>query len=115
MACQLAVGRRAQPDPGTEVDGDANRETDERRHRHVRPALAEQRPFQLRVDAVEGRVVPVEPPARLAGAEEQVDQDGAEQRVVLGGAGARVGAGVDRGRRLSAELLEREQRVLARS
>jgi hypothetical protein len=78
----------------------------------VRPPLAEERALELRVRTVEGLVVPVEAAAGLRDAEQEVDEDGTEECVVLGGVDPRARA-VDSGRRLTGKLLERDDRVLS--
>jgi hypothetical protein len=69
--------------------------------------------LQLRIRAVEGVVVPVEPAARFGNPEQQVDEHRSEQGVVLGGVAPGMGAGVDPRGRLARELLQRDHRVVA--
>ena len=76
-------------------------------------SLAEERAFELDVRGVERAVVPVEAAAPFGGRDQQRQDDGAEERVVLGRAPAGVRAREDPRRRLAAELLEREPRVFA--
>ena len=90
----------------------SDRDADERRHGGVRATLAVERSLQLGIRAVERVVVPVEATARLGGRDEQPEQDGAEERLVLGRSWACMGAGEDPGCRLALQLLERDQRVL---
>ena len=113
MARQLARRGRADAKAGCELELRADPRTDERRDCAVRPALAEERPLQLGVRALERIVVPVEPAARLGGRHEQPEQHRAEQRIVLGRARPCVRTGEDRRGGLAPQLLEREQRVLA--
>ena len=77
----------------------------------VGATLAEERALELRVGAIERVVVPVEPSARLGGRDEQAEEHGAEQRLVLGRARPGVGAREDRRGRLALQLLDRDQRV----
>ena len=95
-----------------EVHRGRDRETDERCHCRIPPALAEKRRFESRVRPLEGLVVPVETAARLGGQDEQAEQHGSEECVVLGRARPCVGLREDRRRRLARELLERETGVL---
>ena len=88
------------------------RQPDERRDRGVRASIAEERALEVAERPVEAIVVPVEAAARLGDADQEVEQDRAKERVVGGGIASGVGAGVDRSRRLAAELLQRDERVL---
>ena len=115
MRGELAGDERPQEQAVRELEGLRERETDERRDRDISSALTEERRLELRVRAVERLVVPVEAPARLGGPNQQPEQDGAKERLVLARTRARVGAGEDGGRRLAPELLDRESRILARS
>ena len=112
VARELAVGGGPHPDAVAELPLDPGRDADERRDRDVRAALAEQRALELGVGAVERGVVPVEAAARLRHADQEVDEDGTEERVVLGRAAARVRTRVDACRRLAGELVERDRRIL---
>ena len=115
MTRQLAVGRGTDADAFAELPLDPGGDPDERRDGDVRPALAEERMLELRVRPVERVVVPVEAATRLRDAYEEIDEDGAEERIVLGGMSAGVGTRVDPRRRLADELLERDRGVLAPS
>jgi hypothetical protein len=92
---------------------DAGGDPDERGDRGVRASLPEERALELGIGPVERLVDPIEAPARLGDPEQQVDENGAEERVVLRGITARVRAGVDPRGRLARELLEGDQRVVA--
>ena len=112
MPGQLPVRGGSDSQRNAELPLNAGRDADERRDGRVRPPLAEERALELRVRAVEGLVVPVEAAAGLRDAEQEVDEDGAEECVVLGGITTRVRARVDSRRRLTGKLLERDDGVL---
>jgi hypothetical protein len=113
VARQLPRRRRADAKAGCELDLGADPRPDERCHRTVRTALAEERPLQLGVSALERIVVPVEATTSLGGRHEQPEQDRAEERIVLARIRPCVRPGEDRRRGLALKLLERDQRVLA--
>ncbi len=113
VASELAVGGRANTHRRAELPLDARRDPHQRCDSGIRPALAEQRALELCVGAVERLVVPVEAAARLRDAEQEIDEHGPEERIVLRGVTSSVRARVDRRRRLAAELLEGDQGVLA--
>ena len=98
--------------PGASSVVARDRDADERREHGVSPPLAEQRPLEIRVRALERLVVPVEAAARLGRRDEQPEQDGAKERVLLARAGARMSSREDRGRRLSTELFDRKRHVV---
>ncbi len=75
--------------------------------------LTEEGVLELGVGALEGCIVPVEAAACLCGRDEQAEQHGPEQRLVLRDTSARVRTGEDGGGRLAAELLQGDRRVLA--
>ncbi len=93
---KLAVGHRADPQSGRELELRRDGDADERRDRHVGAALTEERALELGVGAVERVVVPVESAARLGGGDEQAEQHGAEQGLVLRRSRPGVGAREDR-------------------
>ena len=115
MTGQLAVCDRSDAKTRHELHLRRHREPYERSHGSVGAPLAEQRPFELLVGAIECLVVPVESAARLGCRDEQPEQDGLEQRLVLCRAWAGMRAGEDAGGRLTAELLQRDQRVVTAS
>ena len=97
MARQLPVCGRADADALGEVALQPGGDPDERRDGDVGAPVAEERLLERVVGAVEGLVVPVEPAAGLRDADQEVEQDGAEHRVVLGRVSTGVGTCVDRG------------------
>ena len=111
VAGELAVGHRAHPQSRRELELRRDGDADERRHGGVGAALAEERALELGVGAIERVVVPVESSARLGGGDEQAEQDGAEERLVLGRSRPGVGAREDRRSRLALQLLDRDQRI----
>ena len=111
MAGKLAVGHRADPQSGRELELRRDGDADERRDRHVGAALAEERALELGVGTVERVVVPVEAATRLGGGDEQAEQDGAEERLVFRRSRPGVGARKDPGSRLALQLLDRDQRI----
>ena len=115
MRRQLGRDERAQEQRLRELHLPGHREPDHRGDRAVATPLTEERLLELAVRALEGVVVPVEAAARLGGRDEEPEEDGAEERVVLGRTRARVGLREDRGSGLAPQLLEGEQRVLARA
>src|SRR6185436_5226904 len=96
-----------------QLDPLRDRDADERRDRDVAPPVPEERALEVGVRAVERLVVPVEPAAALRGRDQEAEEDGSEERLVLTRTCARVRAREDRRGRLSAELLERQPGVLA--
>ena len=93
--------RGAQPDARREVERHADRQAHERCHRDVGPPLAEQGALELCVDTVERLVVPVEPAARLGGAQHEVEEHGPEEGIVGRRPRACVRPRVDRRGRLA--------------
>ena len=113
MAGKLGVCRCTDTDSLAQLSLDAGADADERGNRNVGSSLAEQRPLELCVRAVEGLVVPVESAAGLGDAHQKVDEHRAEQGVVLGRLAAGVGAGVDARGFLAAQLVECDRRIVA--
>lgn len=113
MTGELAVGGRPNAQPVGEHALHSRRDADERRDGRVAAVLAEERPLELDELAVERVVVPVEAAARTGNAQQEVEQDGAEERLVLRRVTTRVRSGVDGGSGLASKLLERDQRVVA--
>ncbi len=74
-------------------------------------ALPEECALELGIGAREGAVVPVDAPARLTRAHEQRQEHAREQRFVVAGARAGMGAREDRRSRLALQLLYGELRV----
>jgi len=103
----------ADADAVAKLDQRADRKTDERRDRRVRVSLAEERRLELRVGAVERRVVPVEAAARFRGGDEERKDDGAEERVNFIGACAGVRAREDPRSRLAEQIVDGETCVVA--
>ncbi len=83
MPGELAIRGGTDPETRCELAEGADREPDERCDRRVRAAFPEQRALELRIGTLERIVVPVEAPARLGDAEQQVDEHRPEQRFVL--------------------------------
>ena len=79
----------------------------------IRSTLAVERALELGVGTIERFVVPVEAAARLGGRDEQTDEDGAEERLVLRRPRPGVGTGEDGCGRFALQLLERDQRIVA--
>ncbi len=113
MPGKLSVGDGPQAKPGRELDLRRHRDADERGHSRVGPALAEEGALELGVGSLEGVVVPVEPAARLGGGDEQPEEHGLEERLVLRDPRAGMRARIDGGGRLPLQLLERDRRILA--
>ena len=109
------LARRRNPDAqsAAELHLRAERESDERSDRGVRVTAAEERGFELAVRALEDVVLPVEAATALRGGDEQREQDGVEQRLVLARLRARVGSREDRCGRLAPQVLEGQPRVVA--
>ena len=98
-----------------ELDRLREREADERGERDVLAALAVERPLELRIRLVEGLVVPVEAATGLCGRDQEPEENGAEQRLVLARPRSCVGLREDRCRGLAPELLDGEPRIVARA
>ena len=113
MTRELPGGGDADANPRAELHLRSEGDPDERRHRGIAVRAAEERALELRIRRLEGAVVPVEAPARLGRAHEQRQEHAAEERLVLVGAGPRVGAREDRRRRLTPQLRNCDQRVVA--
>ena len=110
---ELAGRGGADADPVAELDARAAGDADERRDGAVRVAFAEERLLELRVGAVEGRVVPVEAAAALGGADEQRHEHAAVERAALVGRHALVGAREDARGRLALEVGDGGAHVVA--
>ena len=90
----------ANADPRTELDLGHDRDPDERCNGRVRMRRAEERALELGVGTLERGVVPVEATARLGGRDQQREQHGAEERLLLGRSRPGVRAREDRRGRL---------------
>ena len=112
VMCGAPGRRRAHPDPAAELDLRHDGDPDERRDRGVGARGTEQRVLQLGVGALERAIVPVEASTRFGGGDQQRDENGAEERLLLGWLRPRVGTGEDRRRRLAQQLVERDPGVL---
>ena len=115
MRGELGSDERAQEDGVGELRRLREREPDHGRDGAVAAPLAEERRLELRIGALERVVVPVETAARLGGRHQQTEEHRPEERVVLGRARACMSLREDRRRRLTSQLLEREESVLARA
>ena len=113
MVGELAGRSGPQPDPAAELDLGDDGDPDERRDRGVRARRAEERTLELGVGALEGDVVPIEAATPLGGRDQERDENGAEESLLLGRLRASVRPREDRGGRLAQQLVERDPSVLA--
>src|SRR5581483_8872164 len=107
----LAGDDRAQSNAAAELNRLSGRQADDGRDRGVRARGAEQRPLDLCVRGRECLVLPVETTAALRDRTQERQQDRPEERVVLARGETRMCAGEDRGRRLTAKVVDRVARV----
>ena len=110
---ELAGRGGADAEPVAELELRHDRDPDERRNRCVGPRGSEERRLELGVGALEGDVVPVEAAAALGRRDQEREQHGAEERLLLRRARPGVGAREDRRGGLAQKLVERQERVFA--
>ena len=108
MRRELAGRGQAHAQALRQLDLCADGDSHERRDGCIRAALTEQRSLELGVGPVEGLVAPIEPAAGLGDVGQKRQRDRPQQGDV---SLARVRGGVDRSRRLAAQLLEHDARV----
>ena len=112
MARELPVGDRSYAQSRCKLELGGHREPDEGRHGSVGPPFAVERALELGVGTIERLVIPVESAAGFGRRDEEAHENGAEQRLVLGGLPPDMGSREDRRRRLASQLLERDQGIV---
>src|SRR5215831_19970140 len=112
MSGELAAHERPDAKTPREIERRADTDPDERGDRDIAATLGEERGLELLICVFERLVVPVETAAGLGCQDEETEENGAEERVLLACARTCVRVREDRGRRLALQLLEREPRVL---
>ena len=113
MPRKLAVRRGPDAEPRAELTLDAGRDPDERRDRHVGAVSPKSERSSSAYSRSNDSSSQSNPPQASETRTRQVDEDGAEQRVVLRRLAAGVRTCVDPGRGLARQLLERDQRIVA--
>jgi hypothetical protein len=112
VARELSVGDCPHAQSGCKLELGGHREPDEGCHGSVGPPFAVQRALELGVGTIERLVIPVESAAGFGRRDEEAHQNGAEERLVLGGLSPDMGSREDRGGRLALQLLERDQSIV---